>query len=421
MDSTEHFQRLGVALAIGFLTGVERGWKKRYVEDEKRVAGLRTYTLIGLLGGVAGLLGADIGPLAFATLALIFGAGWVAFKLWETRTDGDLSMTGAVAGILVFALGALAATGQTSLAAAAAVAVVTVLAFKDVAHDWVKGLTFAEIRSALFILAATLIALPLLPDRALDPYGAFNPRELWLLTIVIAGASFAGYLALRMLGATTGLYAGSAVGALVSSTAVTLDLARRTKAQEAAVAPAAGAALLANLVMFVRVGVLIAVFAPGALGSSLPALLAAGAVSAIGAALLIWRAGKGVQNVGVSALGSPLDVRAVLRFALILAAITVAARLILHFYAQAGLIVFAAAAGAVDVDAVAVAVGGLTRGGLDGATAAQAILIAAAVDTVSKGVIALVLGDRRFSVPYALGSLAALSGAVIAFAATGVG
>ncbi|KAF0182902.1 MAG: MgtC/SapB family protein [Hyphomonadaceae bacterium] len=421
MESLELFQRLGVALAIGFLTGIERGWKKRYVEDEQRVAGLRTYTLIGLLGGVAGLLGTIVDPLAFAALALIFGAGWIAFKLRETWIDGDLSITGAVAGILVFALGALAAVGDMALAAAAAVVVVIVLAFKDVTHGWVKGLTFEEIRSALFILAATLIALPLLPDRALDSFGAFNPRELWLLTIVIAGASFVGYLALRTLGGTEGLYAGSVVGALVSSTAVTLDLARRTKAQEAGAEPAAGAALLANLVMFVRVGVLIAIFAPGALASSVPALLAAALVSAIAAAMLIWKAGREGRTVGVSVLGSPLDLRAVLRFALILSVITVAARLIMHFYAQAGLIVFAAAAGAVDVDAVALAVGGLVRSGLGGAAAAQAILIAAAVDTVSKGVIAVVVGTRPFSTPYALGSLAALAAGVAIFALPGGG
>jgi uncharacterized membrane protein (DUF4010 family) len=420
MASPELFQRLAVALAIGFLAGVERGWKKRYVEDERRVAGLRTYTLIGLLGGVSGLLGTIVGPLAFASLALIFGAGWIAFKLRETWIDGDLSITGAIAGILVFVLGALAAVGDMALAAAAAVVVVILLAFKDVTHDWVKALTFDEIRSALVILAATLIALPLLPDRALDPFGAFNPRELWLLTVVIASAAFVGYFALRTFGGTAGLYVGSAVGALVSSTAVTLDLARRTKAQEAAAEPAAGAALLANLVMFARVGVLIAIFAPGALASSVPALLAAVTVSAIGAAMVIWKAGKEGRNVGVSVLGSPLDLRAVLRFALILSVVTVAARLIMHFYAQAGLIVFAAAAGAVDVDAVALAVGGLVRSGLGGAAAAQAILIAAAVDTVSKGVIAVAVGPRRFSAPYALGSLAALAAGVATFGLAGI-
>lgn len=415
MESFELIQRLGVALAIGFLTGIERGWKKRHVEDEQRVAGLRTYTLIGLLGGVAGLLGTSVDPLAFAALALIFGAGWIAFKLRESWIDGDMSITGAVAGILVFALGALAAVGDMALAAAAAVVVVIVLAFKDVTHDWVKGLTFEEIRSALIILAATLIALPLLPDRALDPFGAFNPRELWLLTIVLAGASFAGYLALRVLGGTHGLYVGSAVGALVSSTAVTLDLARRTRALEAAAGPAAGAALLANLVMFLRVGVLIAIFAPQALAASAPSIAAAAIAAVVALTMLVWNAGVGGRNDVVATLGSPLDLRAVLRFALILSVITIVARLAMHFYAEAGLLVFAVAAGAVDVDAVALAVGGLVRGGLDGAVAAQAILIAAAVDTVSKTVIAAVAGDRRFATSYAIGSLAALAAGVAVF------
>jgi uncharacterized membrane protein (DUF4010 family) len=412
---TELFQRLALALAIGFLVGVERGWKQRHAEDESRVAGIRTYALIGLLGGVAGLLGRALDPIAFAAIVAVFGLGWIAYKLWETWIDGDISMTGVAAGLLVLALGAYAAVGDMQIAAAAGVAVVAILAFKEAAHNWVRELKWEEIRSALFILAATFIALPLLPDRALDPYGAFNPRSIWLLTIVIACASFAGYVAVRALGPQAGLYVAAGAGAIVSSTVVTLELARRVKAGEAQAAQAAGAASLANFVMFARIGVLIAVFATPALARSAPAIAAACAVAAAAFAIAALRFRHGESGSAPNKLRSPLNVRSVLQFALILALITAAARIAAHFHGNAGLVVFAATAGLADVDAVALAVGGLAREGLDAVTASEAILLAAAVNTFSKMTIATIAGGWRFAAYYGAASLAALAAGAAAF------
>jgi uncharacterized membrane protein (DUF4010 family) len=415
MDVLDLFQRLGLALGIGFLIGVERGWKQRFAEEGERVAGVRTYTLIGLLGGVAGLLAAHLGAGAFIAIVLVFGIGWTAYKLWETWIDADISVTGTVAGLLVFALGAYAALGSMPTAAAAAVAMVAILAFKDAAHDWVRVLTWTEIRSALAILAATLIALPLLPDRPLDPMGAFNPRELWLLTIVIAGAGFGGYVALRVFGPKAGLYLGAATGALVSSTVVTLDLARRTKADEIAPLHAATGASIANAVMFARVAALIAIFAAPALRAAAPTLLAAIGASLIAAAALAHLSHTRGTEAAFARVSSPLDFVEVARFALILAAITAAARMVAHFYGSESLIAFAAAAGLVDVDAVALAVGGLVRGGLAPLSGAEAVLLAAGVDTLSKAAIAAFAGRRSFALPYAAASLIALAAGAAAF------
>ncbi|MET0182286.1 MAG: MgtC/SapB family protein, partial [Caulobacterales bacterium] len=196
MDLLPVFQRLGVALAIGFLIGVERGWKQRREQDGERVAGLRTYTLIGLLGGISGRVGILFDVTVLAALAIVFGGAWVYFKALETKRDRDLSVTGLVAGLLVFALGVYAQRGEIEIAAAAGVLLAGVLAFKDAAHSWLQLLRWEELRSALYIFAATFIALPLLPNTAIDPYGAIVPREIWLLTIVIASVSFVGYVSL---------------------------------------------------------------------------------------------------------------------------------------------------------------------------------------------------------------------------------
>jgi uncharacterized membrane protein (DUF4010 family) len=416
MEDLDLFQRLGLATAIGFVVGVERGWRHRFAEDESRVAGLRTHTLIGLFGGLSGAIALHLGVGSFIALAAIFGLAWGTYKFWETVKDGDLSITGLMAGLLTFALGAYCIFGSPQIATACGVGLVAVMAFKQATHDWLKALTWEEIRSALLILVATYIALPLLPDRALDPYGAFNPRELWLLTIVVAAAGFAGYVALRMLGERAGLFVGAAAGALVSSTIVTIDLARRAKKGEVASLQAAAAAALANFVMFARVGVLIAVFAAPALATAAPAVAAACAVSLCAAGLFAFLARKQDARKSEGVLGSPLDIREVARFALILSVITVGAKIVAHFYGDAGLIAFAATAGLVDVDAVSLAVGGQVRGGLDPHSGAEAILLAAAVNTLSKTVLGVTNGGARFAGAYGGAALAALAAAAATFA-----
>ena len=415
------FQTLGLALAIGFLVGVERGWKQRAEGEGQRAAGLRTYTLIGLLGGVAGQIALHYGALAFAAIALAFGAAFGAFKFLEHRAENDFSVTGLIAGLLVFALGGYVQAGDAQAGAAAGVIVAAILAFKAPLHDWLRAVTWPELRSALLILAMTLVVLPLLPDRPLDPYGAFKPRELWLLTIFVAAASFAGYAALRAFGETKGLYVGAAAGAMVSSTIVTLDLARRVRDGGAHAAPAAAAATLASAVMLARIAGLSAAFAAPTFPALWPALAAAIAATAAVFAALLLLADRSRQAIGaLKGLSSPLDIAAVARFALILCVLTVAARAIAHFYGGGGTLAFAATAGLVDVDAVTLAVGGLVKSGAAPLRiAAEAILLAALMDTLSKTAIAFVAGGAKFGAFYGVGSAALIAAGAGAFALTG--
>jgi uncharacterized membrane protein (DUF4010 family) len=414
-DLLDLFQRLGLALAIGFLVGVERGWKQRKEAEGERVAGLRTFALIGLLGGVGGLSIAIAGPIPFAALLLAFGFAFAMFELREAEEEGDNSVTSTVAGLLVFGLGAYAAIGNMVVASAAGVTVAAILAFKQSLHAWLQTLTWKEIRSALLILAATFIALPLLPDRTIDPWNAVNPRSLWMLTILVAAASFGGYIALRALGPKAGLIVGSLAGAIVSSTAVTLDLARRARAEEVRPSDAASAASIAATVMLTRVGVLSSAFSTAVLAEIWPPLLAAGATSLAAAALLRRLPGSTKDSSAYQKLQSPLDLLSVGRFALILAALTIAANLASAWFGSSGLTAFAASAGLVDVDAVTLAVGNLTKSGLAAKTAAGAILIAAVANTLFKVVLAATAGSPRFTLWFAAASAATLLAGLAAY------
>ncbi len=412
LDIPPLFQTLGLALAIGFLIGVERGWRQRGEGEGQRTAGLRTYSLIGLLGGIAGQAGLHFGVLAFAAIALVFGAAWILFKYREHEDEDDYSITGLVGGLIVFSLGAYAQVGDMAAAAAAGVVTAAILAFKQSLHAWLRGLTWPEVRSAILILAMSMIALPLLPDRALDPYGAFNPRSLWMLTILIAGASFAGYVALRAFGEKAGLFLGAGAGAMASSTVVTLDLARRVGANEIHALPGAAAAMVASLVMIARVTAITAAFAAPAFQAIVPELAAGALLTAALLGAYYFLGARENATSGLQNIESPLDFKEVFRFALVLSVITVAARMASAVFGPAGALVFATTAGLVDVDAVTLAAGSLLVGGASARLAADAVLLAVLANTASKTGMAFYAGKLRFGLLYA----AHLAAMLVAFA-----
>jgi uncharacterized membrane protein (DUF4010 family) len=403
----EMFQRLAMALGIGFLVGVERGWKHKDAPEGARAAGLRTHAVIGLMGGVTGALMPMVGELGFLALTLAFAGAFITFKVRESLRDNDVSVTGTIAGLMVFALGVYAMWGDLRIAAAVGVVLVGLLAFKDALHDWLDKVTWKELRSALLILGATFIALPLLPDRTIDPWEAINPRELWLLTILVAGASFAGYVAVRVLGSDVGVLAGAAAGALVSSTVVTAELGRRVKAGETHAMVGGAAAAIAAAISVGRVIVLLAITAMPVVPEAAPALGAAVLVF-VGAAFAMRyfdREGEGGDSS--QKLTSPLNLVSVFKFAAFLGAVIIIGRIIADAYGQAGLLPFAATAGLADVDAVTLAASSLVRGGLDPVIGAHAVMIAVLMNTLAKGVIAFFTGGWRYAGLYFAAALAA--------------
>jgi uncharacterized membrane protein (DUF4010 family) len=272
--------------------------------------------------------------------------------------------------------------------------------------------TWKELRSALLILAATAIALPLLPDRTIDPWDAINPRELWFLTILVAGASFAGYIAVRVLGGDIGVLAGAAAGALVSSTVVTAELGRRVKTGETHAMVGGAAAALAAAISVGRVIVLLAVTAAPLVPEAGPALGAAVLVFVCAAfALRYFDREEDKGDNSQKKLRSPLDLWSVAQFALFLGGVIIIGRIVADEFGQAGLLPFAATAGLADVDAVTLATGSLVRGGLDPAIGAHAVMIAVLMNTLAKGVIAFVTGGWRYAGLYFAAALAATAAA----------
>ena len=388
MDTFDLFQRLSVALAVGLLIGLERGWRGRDHPEGERAAGLRTHALAGLLGGVWGAIAVRTqssgGAVALGLAFAVFSAAIVVFRLREIVHDGTYGATTVVAAMLAFGLGAFAVVGDPQVAAAGGVAATALLALKALLHAWVQRLTWEELRSGLVLLAMTFVLLPLLPDRTVDPWGSLNPHAIWLMTILIAAMSFAGYVAIKTTGEDRGILLTGLAGGLVSSTAVTMSLARLAREQPERTRLLVAGMLVAGAAMVGRVLVIVGAINWEMLSRVAPPLLAGGAVLAVGARGLMgrWQSASG-ENGGPD-VRNPFDLATVLKFGALLTVITVAAKIATGMAGQAGAYALAGLAGLADVDAITLSMARLGGGTISRETAGHAILIAVGVNTLAK-------------------------------------
>jgi uncharacterized membrane protein (DUF4010 family) len=235
MLETYLFSRIAVALAIGLMVGVERRWQARDAEDHGRAAGLRTFGLSGLMGGICGVLADQLGPQFVGIAFLAFTAGLGAFSWLEAKARGSASATSLIAGMLTFLLGAMATLGDVTVAIAAAVSMTVLLALRTQLHSWLAAITWEEIRADLIPMVIPFLLLQLLPDWAIDSWATVNLHEVWLLAIMASLISFTGYAAVHVFGDRLGIIVTAAAGGLASSTATTLTFARLGREQASAV------------------------------------------------------------------------------------------------------------------------------------------------------------------------------------------
>ena len=201
MVITSLFYRLAVSLMLGLMIGFERGWNARNIDDGHRVAGFRTFGLIGLTGGVCAILPTDT---MVAVGLVVIGCALIVFNQLEYQRDKDLGATTFMAAILTYGLGVVAVRGEPLVAAATATVAAGLLASKSPLHNWIKAVTWLELRAFLMLMAMTILVLPIMPRVAVDPWGILVPAEVWFLAVLIATLSFIGHGAVRLYGARAG-------------------------------------------------------------------------------------------------------------------------------------------------------------------------------------------------------------------------
>lgn len=405
--------RLGLALVIGLLVGLERGWRERDAPAGSRTAGIRTYGLCGLLGGTLAAVAAGLrSPAVFAFGFIGFAAVFAWFKSREAEHDQDFSVTGVVAALAVFGLGALAVVGDVRAAAAGGVALAGVLASREALHGLLKRVSWVELRSALLLLGMTAIVLPLMPNHTIDPWGGLNPWEIWFFTVLTAAISYGGYIAVRLLGPGKGVLVSGLAGALVSSTAVTIAFARRAATGEA-VRPLAGGAVLAAMVSALRVLVIVGVVKPDVAMAAAAPLLSAAAIFGLVGAGLLFRGLSGGE--GEARLGNPFDLVPLLIFAASFAAVAVVSAALTGLLGPSSVILTSAVAGTADVDVASLTAARLANGVVPVGVAGTAVLAAAASNAVAKVFVAAAAGPLRYSVPLLVATIAALLAGIAVF------
>jgi uncharacterized membrane protein (DUF4010 family) len=401
----QSWMRLAVALGIGLLIGIER--ERRKGDDPSRAtAGVRTFTVVSLLGAVSMMVGETV-LLAVATagVAVLAAIGYARTLKQDPGLTTEISM------LLTLLLGALAMR-EPPLAAALAVGVAILLAARQRMHHFVRRvLTEQELNDALVLAAATLVVLPLVPDRHIGPYDAINPRNAWTIVVLMLAIGAAGHVAIRTLGPRFGLAAAGLASGFVSSTATIGSMGERVRNNPALLVPAAAGAVLSTVATILQMAVILAAASIDTLRALALPLLCAGAAAVAYGVLFTLRTAKheAAENTDHGRAFSP---GTALLFALAITGVTLLSAALVDWLGTAGLIVAAALTGFADAHATTASAGSLVSSGTITTTqAALPVLLGLSTNTVSKIVVAFVSGGRCYAMQVVPGLLLTVAAA----------
>jgi len=393
---------IAVALGLGLMVGLEREQFQSRVEDRK-FGGIRTFSLLGLLGAIGGVLYTTLGWAAPILIGGLVGVFLIGSALMSFGDGTGKGVTTEVAGLVVHFLGLLAAcplpgvdhVHRWGVAAAAGIATMSLLSLRNPLHTLAEKVSSEDLYATSKLGVLLLIMMPLLPNEQIGPIPHFNPFEVGLLVTLIAAIGFVGYISVRFLGSSRGMTLTGLVGGLASSTAVTLNFAGRVREQKELAPVAALGIVLASTIMFPRQLLEVAVVDHSLVQSAAGPLLAMGGTGAIMTGIFYWLHGRtSHEEVDVN-VRNPFSLDQAIKFGALYVAILVISNLALDYFGSAGVYVSAVLAGVTDVDAITLTISRLHKDGLDTTVATIALIIAAASNTAAKGVITLSLGGRQ--------------------------
>ena len=389
--STELWVAASVGALCGAAVGTERQWSGHADGKDAHFGGLRTFTLLGLIGGVAGWLWetgfAVAGALLLGGAAALVVAGYVA------ASARDVDGTTEVAALVVLAAGLLGGLGQAAVASGMIAVAVLLLVEKTRLHALVRLVGNRGFRAGARFAVMALVVLPLLPEGPFPALGDLRPRQLWLLVLLFSGLSFAGYMARAAIGEHQGLRLTGLLGGLVSSTSVTLTFARLSRGGHADDRALAAGTVAACTVLFPRVVVAAAVIYP----PITPALIRfLSAPFVIGVVAMLWGARHDDPHTASAAPANPLQIGAALQMAVLFHLVWLAITYAEVWLGSAGLTATAVVTGLTDVDALTASLTLRAREGLSPAVAASAIATGISANTTLKLLLTLTVGSSAF-------------------------
>lgn len=411
LGNDESMARLGVAVAIGLLIGLQRQFAKQHDADDM-FAGARTFALIALMGGASSLLALrfdDVLPLVFgfAAVATVVGIGY----LGGVRS-GSMGLTTEMSALVTFVAGALAGDGQFTVSVAIAVATTALLAAKPYTYEFVSHLDREDVEATVQFAVLVALVLPVLPREPIgpSPFDAASPFKIGLMVVFILGLSFLGYVLIKVVGPRRGIGLTGILGGLVSSTAVTLTMSERSKHSAGLIRALAMAVMLAWAIMYGRVLVEVGVVNADLLRDVALPIGIGGLVTAAWAGWVATRRDGVPASTDEQRFTNPFSIGPAIQFGLLYGVVLIGSKALSEWLGEAGVYIGAIASGVADVDAITLSMAELSRG--DGAvadqTAANAIVLAAASNAIVKGGLVWVLSThemRRLVTPAVIGAV----------------
>ena len=399
MDLTSTFSSLGIALGLGLLVGLQRE------QVATQLAGLRTFALITVLGTICGFLAINFGGWVIASGFLALTGALMTGHVAELRGEKvESGVTTEVAALAMFGLGAYLVVGYREVAIVIGAGIAILLHFKGQLHGIAARLG-EDSKSIMQFALISMVILPILPNRSYGPYDVLNPRQIWLMVVLIVGIGLGGYISYKFFGQKTGLLLAGLLGGIISSTATTVSYSKRAAKQELADAPAAIVILLASTVSCALVLIEIGIVAPGFLRTAFAPILIL--VTTLGASSIPWWFWRSKDNTGMPPQGNPSELKGAIYFAFLYTFILFAIAAVKGTYGVRGLYVVAAASGLVEVHALALSTSLLVETGrLNGSEGWRIITLALISNLAFKGATVMVLGSRRLwrkvALPYVL-------------------
>ena len=383
--------RLGAALGLGLLLGLERERKR---DAEMLFGGVRTFALIALLGALGANMERELDQHWLVVAAFIAVSALVLMSYATTAARGELGITTEISALLAFVVGALCGWDNVAVASVATVVSLLLLTLKDFLHGLARRVELTDVEATLQFAVISVIILPLLPNETFGPapIDVINPYKIWLMVVLIAGLNFLGYVLVKVLGGEHGFVVTGILGGLVSSTAVTLSFSQRSR-RDPAMSNAFGLAIVvAWTIMFIRVIVMVALV-NWEMARGLALVLGCVAAAGLVVSLLLWRRSRSHETGVVTAGANPFELGEAIKFGLLFGVVTVAAKAAEAYLGAAGLYLAGAVAGLTDVDAISLSMANLARTSPQILTIAQrAIVIAVISNTLVKCAMAAFMG-----------------------------
>ena len=385
---------LGIMVAAlgGAAVGIEREWSGHASGSQARFGGVRTFTLIGGLGGVAGWLAAQ--QLIGISIVLIAGATSLVLAGYIAASRTNVDATTEAAGLVVIGAGFAAGLGWIALASGIVAVSTLLLVEKSSLHSLVARIDDQELRAAARFGVMAVVILPLLPEGPYGPLGGVRPRELWLLVLFFTGLSFLGYFARRVFGVQHGYTVAGLLAGMVSSTNATFTFARMSRQHKDLSASLAVGTVAACTMLFPRV-LAATIVLDHRVASALLPYLTVPFLLGVAAIAFWWR---GNLEAGPHAdVSNPLQIVPALQMAVTFQAVLFAVTLVRRWFGAAGIIASGAVLGITDVDALTISMTKSVSTGVDAHLAAEAIAVGILVNCALKTALALTLGTRTFS------------------------